>query len=58
MVTGAAADPAWELPCERFHFPVDPFARQCMLEGVDQLGYLAGLEARIAAYERTRARAY
>jgi 3-isopropylmalate/(R)-2-methylmalate dehydratase small subunit len=43
---------------ERFDFPVDPFARHCMLEGVDQLGYLAKMEPEIAAYERTRAGAY
>ncbi|MDQ2931667.1 MAG: 3-isopropylmalate dehydratase small subunit [Gemmatimonadota bacterium] len=43
---------------ERFEFPVDPFARHCMLEGVDQLGYLAKKEPEIAAYERTRAGAY
>ncbi len=43
---------------ERFEFPVDPFARYCMLQGVDQLGYLAAKEPEIAAYERTRAGAY
>ena len=43
---------------ERFDFTVDPFARHCMLEGVDQLGYLAKKEVEIAAYERTRAGAY
>ena len=43
---------------ERFDFTVDPFARHCMLEGVDQLGYLATKEVEIAAYERTRAGAY
>jgi 3-isopropylmalate/(R)-2-methylmalate dehydratase small subunit len=43
---------------ERFDFHVDPFARHCMLEGVDQLGYLAKMEPAIAAYERTRAGAY
>ncbi|MEO8879854.1 MAG: 3-isopropylmalate dehydratase small subunit, partial [Gemmatimonadaceae bacterium] len=43
---------------ERFEFPVDPFARHCMLEGVDQLGYLAQKEPEIAAYERTRAGAH
>ena len=43
---------------ERFDFHVDPFARHCMLEGVDQLGYLAKKEREIAAYERTRAGAY
>ena len=43
---------------ERFDFTVDPFARHCMLEGVDQLGYLAKKEVEIDAYERTRAGAY
>ena len=43
---------------ERFEFPVDPFARHCMLQGVDQLGYLAAKELEIATYERTRAGAY
>ena len=43
---------------ERFDFRVDPFARHCMLEGVDQLGYLAKKEPEIAAYERARAGAY
>ncbi len=43
---------------ERFEFPIDPFARHCMLEGVDQLGYLAKKEPEITAYERTRAGAY
>ena len=40
---------------ERFGFVVDPFARHCMLQGVDQLGYLAAKEPAIAAFERTRA---
>jgi 3-isopropylmalate/(R)-2-methylmalate dehydratase small subunit len=40
---------------ERFDFQVDPFARHCMLQGVDQLGYLAALEPSIAAYELSRA---
>jgi 3-isopropylmalate/(R)-2-methylmalate dehydratase small subunit len=40
---------------ERFDFHVDPFARHCMLQGVDQLGYLAALEPSIAAYELSRA---
>jgi len=43
---------------ERFEFPVDPFARHCMLQGVDQLGYLAAKEPEIAAYESARAGAY
>ncbi len=32
-------------------FRIDPFARTCLLKGVDQLGYLLGFEKQIAAYE-------
>lgn len=32
-------------------FPIDPFAKKCMLQGVDQLGYLLALESSIEAYE-------
>ncbi len=34
------------------HFPIDAFSRACLLQGVDELGYLLGHEAKIAAYER------
>jgi 3-isopropylmalate/(R)-2-methylmalate dehydratase small subunit len=34
-------------------FPIDPFARTCLLEGVDELGYILKHEARIAAHERS-----
>ena len=34
-------------------FPVDPFARHCLLNGVDELGFLLGHDAAIAAYEST-----
>jgi len=43
---------------ERFEFPVDPFARHCMLQGVDQLGYLMAREPEISAFERARAGAH
>ncbi|MFM1887446.1 MAG: hypothetical protein RL026_2603 [Pseudomonadota bacterium] len=33
-------------------FPIEPFARVCLLNGVDQLGYLLSKDAEIAAYER------
>ena len=39
-------------------FPIDPFSKTCLLEGVDQLGYLLKREAQIAESEhknRTRA---
>ncbi len=35
----------------RVEFPVDPFARQCLLEGTDEIGWVLGQEAAIAAYE-------
>ena len=36
-------------------FPIDPFAKYCLLEGVDELGYMMKQEPAIAAYEATRA---
>jgi 3-isopropylmalate/(R)-2-methylmalate dehydratase small subunit len=36
-------------------FPIDPFARHCLLNGLDQLGFLLGEEAAIAAYEAAHA---
>jgi 3-isopropylmalate/(R)-2-methylmalate dehydratase small subunit len=32
-------------------FPVDPFSRYCLLNGVDQLGFLMSLDADIGRYE-------
>ncbi|HEY3746160.1 MAG TPA: 3-isopropylmalate dehydratase small subunit [Gemmatimonadaceae bacterium] len=37
----------------RHGFTVDPFARHCLLNGVDELGFLLELEPAIAAYETT-----
>jgi 3-isopropylmalate/(R)-2-methylmalate dehydratase small subunit len=37
----------------RFDFPVDGFARTCLLEGVDQLGYLLNQTSQIQRYENT-----
>ncbi|HEU4747201.1 MAG TPA: 3-isopropylmalate dehydratase small subunit [Gemmatimonadaceae bacterium] len=34
-------------------FPIDPFARHCLLNGVDELGFLLGQDSAIAAYEST-----
>jgi len=36
-------------------FPLEQFAQHCLLEGVDELGYLIAREAQIAAYERRHA---
>jgi 3-isopropylmalate/(R)-2-methylmalate dehydratase small subunit len=35
-------------------FPIDAFARNCLLDGVDQLGYIQSFEDQIAAYEIER----
>ncbi len=35
-------------------FPIDAFARHCLLEGVDELGYILAQKAAIAAYEAQR----
>lgn len=35
-------------------FPVDPFAKRMLLEGVDELGYLLAREPAIAAFEASR----
>ena len=32
-------------------FPVDEFSKHCLLQGVDELGYILGQSAEIAAYE-------
>jgi 3-isopropylmalate/(R)-2-methylmalate dehydratase small subunit len=37
---------------EEVRFPIDPFARTCLLEGVDELGYILRFESRIAEHER------
>ena len=36
-------------------FPIDPFARTCLLEGVDELGYLQKFTAQAEAYEAAHA---
>jgi 3-isopropylmalate/(R)-2-methylmalate dehydratase small subunit len=64
----AARDPAAEvtidlaaetlrLPSgETARFPIDPFSKRCLLEGVDQLGYIIKHAAAIDAYESRPAR--
>ncbi len=40
---------------EEVIFDIDPFARRCLLEGLDELGFLLSRDATIAAYERRSA---
>ena len=37
---------------ERVPFPLEPFARYCLLNGVDELGFLLGRMGEIKAYEQ------
>ncbi|GAB4501315.1 MAG: 3-isopropylmalate dehydratase small subunit [Anaerolineales bacterium] len=37
-------------------FPIDPFNKTCLLNGVDELGYILGFEKEIAAYEMQNAK--
>ena len=39
----------------RTSFPIDPFARFCLLNGVDELEFLLAQEPAIAAFEKSRA---
>jgi 3-isopropylmalate/(R)-2-methylmalate dehydratase small subunit len=36
---------------QKVTFPIDPFAKHCLLNGVDQLGFLLAEDPAIAAYE-------
>jgi 3-isopropylmalate/(R)-2-methylmalate dehydratase small subunit len=38
----------------RVEFPIDAFSRHCLLEGVDELGYILQQQDAIAAYESKR----
>ena len=40
---------------EPIPFPLDGFSKHCLLEGVDQLGYLLNKDADITAFEQSRA---
>jgi 3-isopropylmalate/(R)-2-methylmalate dehydratase small subunit len=35
-------------------FPIDAFSRMCLLEGIDELGFILKHDAQIAAYEAQR----
>ena len=38
----------------KVEFPIDSFSKHCLLEGIDELGYILQHEAQIAAYEARR----
>ncbi len=64
----AAEDPELELSVDletqtlglpdgrRVEFPIDPFSKECLLNGVDELGYLLRRENEIEQYETANAK--
>lgn len=36
-------------------FPIDPFSKHCLVNGLDELGYLQSHAAKVAAFEQARA---
>lgn len=53
QVTVDLANETLELPDgSGVKFPIDPFARTCLLNGVDELGYILGFISKIEAYEQ------
>ena len=54
VITIDLASQTLTLPDERpATFPIDSFSKTCLLEGIDQLGYLLKHEPQIGGYERT-----
>ncbi len=43
---------------ESVRFPLEPFARFCLMNGVDELGFLLGREKEIGAYEQRQGAGY
>jgi len=40
---------------ESINFPIEPFAKYCVLNGVDQLGFLASADTDVSQFENARA---
>ncbi|HXJ21186.1 MAG TPA: 3-isopropylmalate dehydratase small subunit [Polyangia bacterium] len=56
IVTISVADRTVTLPDGgKASFPIDPFARYCLLNGVDELEFLLSQDKEIAAFEKQRA---
>ena len=41
----------WAGPAGPFNFPIDSFSKKCLLEGIDELGYLLSYADAISSYE-------
>ena len=54
-VTVDVASATLELPTRRVPFPIDKFSRYCLMNGIDQLGFLLEQDAAIKRYEQAHA---
>jgi 3-isopropylmalate/(R)-2-methylmalate dehydratase small subunit len=48
------AESTLRLPDGQVPFAIDPFSRECLLKGVDEIGYVLGQQEAIARYESVR----
>jgi 3-isopropylmalate/(R)-2-methylmalate dehydratase small subunit len=67
-IVAGAADPSFEVAIDldaqtitlkdgtKASFPIDPFAKHCLLQGIDELGYLLSLEKEVLRYEQAKQR--
>ncbi len=53
-VTIDLASQTLSFPGGSINFPIDNFSKTCLLNGMDELGYIMGFEKQIAAYEASR----
>lgn len=53
-ITVDLASQTLSFPHGSVSFPIDPFNKACLLNGVDELGYILGFEKEIAAFEQGR----
>jgi hypothetical protein len=53
-LTIVPASQTLSFPGNSVTFPIDPFNKTCLLDGVDELGYILSFEKKIAAFEAKR----
>ena len=56
MVRNLVREGRQVVSCEEMEAPflIEPFARHCLMEGIDELGFLLSREAAISVYEQRR----
>ena len=50
-VEDSLSSPGMNLTGMKINFPIDAFSKACLLNGVDELGYILGFEKEIAGFE-------